>query len=68
MIRPPRSKMALNERRSEASVLEWKLMSCSYVKSCVNLPTWILIGCSLLCSQSGASLLVDITLDNDYNS
>ena len=30
--------------------------------------TWLLIGCSLLCSQSGASLLVDTTLDNDYNS
>ena len=37
------------------------------VKSCVNLLTWLLIGCSLLCSQSGASLLVDPTLDNNYN-
>ena len=27
-----------------------------------------MIGCSLLSSQSGASLLVDTTLDNDYNS
>ena len=30
--------------------------------------TWLLIGCSLSCSQSGASLLVDTTLDNHYNS
>ena len=42
--------------------LEWKLMSCSYVKSWFNLLTWLLIGCLLLCSQSGASLLVDTTL------
>ena len=28
----------------------------------------VLIGCSLLSSQSEASLLVDPTLDNDYNS
>ena len=27
----------------------------------------LLIGCLLLISQSGASLLVDTTLDNDYN-
>ena len=46
-------------------VLEWKLMSCSHVKSLVNL---VLIGCSLLCSQSGVSMLVDTTLDKDYNS
>ena len=45
-----------------------KFMSCSHVKSCVNLLTWLLIGYSLLCSQSGASFLVDTTLDNDYNS
>ena len=38
------------------------------VKSWVNLLIWLLIGCSFLCSQSGASLLVDTTLDNDYNS
>ena len=43
-------------------------MSCSHVKRCVNLLSWLLIGCLLLCSQSGASLLVDTTLDNDYNS
>ena len=35
------------------------------VKSWVNLLTWLLIGCKLLNSQSGASLLVDTTLDND---
>ena len=40
----------------------------SHVKSLVNLLSWLLIGCSFLCSQSGASLLlVDSTLDNDYN-
>ena len=44
-----------------------KFMSCSHVKIWVNLLTRLLIGCSLLCSQSGASLLVDTTLDNDYN-
>ena len=49
-------------------LLELKLMSCSHVKSYVKLLTWLLIGCSLLCSQSGACLLVDTTLDNDYNS
>ena len=38
------------------------------VKSGVNLLNWLLIGCSLLCSQSGASLLIDPNLDNDYNS
>ena len=47
---------------------EWKLMSCSHVKNWVNLLTWLLIGCSLLSSQSGASLLVETTIDNDYNS
>ena len=47
----------------------WKFKSCIHiVKNCVNLLSWLLIGCSLLCSQSGASLLVDTTLDNDYNS
>ena len=51
-----------------AAVLEWKLMSCGQVKSCLILLTWLLIGCSLLSSQSGARLLVDPTLDNDYNS
>ena len=30
--------------------------------------TWLLIGCSLFRSQSGASFFVDTTLDNDYNS
>ena len=34
------------------------------VKSWVNLLTWLPIGCSLLCSQSAASLLIDPTLDN----
>ena len=29
---------------------------------------WLLIGCSLLCRQSGVSLFVDPTLDNEYNS
>ena len=38
------------------------------VKNCVNLLTWLLIGCSLLCSQSGAFLLVDTILDCDHNS
>ena len=42
-------------------------MSCSHVKSYVNLLSWLLVGCSLLCS-SGANLLVDTTLDNDYNT
>ena len=51
-----------------AGGLRWKLMSCSHVKSWVNFLTWLLIGFSLLCSLSGASLLVDTTLDNDYNS
>ena len=49
-------------------VLEWNFMSCSHVKSLVNLLPWLLIGCSLLCSQSGASLPVDPTFDNDYKS
>ena len=48
-------------------VLGWKLMSCSHVKSYVNF-LLIINSCSLLCSQSGARLLVDTTLDNDYNS
>ena len=52
----------------EDDELGWKFMSCSHVKSWVNLMTWLLIGCSLLCSQSGANLLVDTTLDNDSNS
>ena len=46
-------------------------MSCSQVKSWVNLLTaltWLLIGCSLLCSHSGASLLVGLTLDYDCKS
>ena len=30
------------------------------VKSWVNLLTWLLIGCSLLCSKSGASQLADL--------
>ena len=30
--------------------------------------TWLMIGRSLLCSQSEASILVDTTLDNDNNS
>ena len=38
------------------------------VKSTVNMLTWLLIGFSLFCSQSGASSFVDQTLDNDYNS
>ena len=38
------------------------------VKSWVNLLNWLLIGCSLLSSLSGASQLVDTTLDKDYNS
>ena len=56
-----------NHVRSRNSLQEWKLMCCSHVKSWVNLLTWLLIGCSLLCSKSEASLLVDTTLDNDYN-
>ena len=52
-----------------AHALGRKFMSCSHVKSWVNLLTRLLIGCSLLGSQSGgASLLVDPTLDNRYNS
>ena len=55
--------------RADPSHLGWKFMSCSHVKSWVNLLSWLLVGCSLLCSQSaGASLLVDPTLENDYNS
>ena len=45
-----------------------KFMSCSHGQGWVNFLTWLPIGCSLLGSQSGASLLVDTTLDNDYNS
>ena len=26
----------------------WKLVNCGHVKSCVNLLSWLLIGCSLL--------------------
>ena len=37
------------------------------VKSLVNWLTWLLIDYSLLCNQSEASLLVEPTLDNDYN-
>ena len=48
--------------------LEWKFMSYNHVKSLVNLLTWLLIGWSLLCSQSETSLLVDPTFDSDYNS
>ena len=48
--------------------LGWKFMSCSQVKRWVNLLTWLLVSCTLLCSQSGVSLLVNTTLDNDYNS
>ena len=42
--------------------LGWKFMSCSHVNSCVNLLSWLLIGCSLLWSPSWASLLVDTIL------
>ena len=38
----------------QVDALGWKFMSCSQVKSWVNLQTWLLIGRSLLCSQSGA--------------
>ena len=56
-------------RAQVVDLLRWKFMSCSHVvKSCVNLLTWLLIGCVLLCRKSGASLFVDTTLDNDYNS
>ena len=51
-----------------SGVQDWKFMSCSHVKSWVNLLTWLLIGCSLLCSRSEVTLLADTTLDNDYNS
>ena len=50
------------------TLLGWTFMSCSHVKSWVNLLTLLLIGCSLLFSQSGASLHDDTTLDNNYNS
>ena len=49
-----------------AGELKRKLMNCSQVKSWVNRLIRLLIGRSLLCSQSEASLLVDPTLDNDY--
>ena len=52
----------------ESAVGEETIMSCSHVKKWVNLMTRLLIGCSLLRSQLGASLLVDPTLDYDYNS
>ena len=32
--------------------LGWKLMSCSHVKSGVNLLTWLLIGCSSSCAAN----------------
>ena len=48
--------------------LGWKFLSCGHCQESVNLLSSLLIGCSLLCNQSGASLLVDPTLDNDYNS
>ena len=45
--------------------LKRKLMSCSHCQELGQLADLqLLIGCSLLCSQSGASLLVDTTLDN----
>ena len=44
--------------------LERKYMSCIVMaKSWVNLLTRLLIGCSLLCSQSGASLLANLASD-----
>ena len=39
-----------------------KLMRCSHSQELRQLATWLLIGCSLLCSQSVVSLLVDTTL------
>ena len=39
--------MLLDKRYSQQG---WKLMSCSHVKSRVNLLSLLLIGCSLLCS------------------
>ena len=56
------------DRRPTPASLKHKFMSCSHVKSWVNFLTWLLIGCSLLRSQSGGSLFVDTTRDNDYNS
>ena len=53
--------------RPEKAALGWKFISCSHIKNCVNLLFWLLIGCSLLCSQSGASLLVDQTVVHDCN-
>ena len=46
---------------------EWKLISCSHDQELCQLAVlasdWLF---TLKCSQSGASLLVDTTLDNDY--
>ena len=49
-----------------APALGWKFMSFEVMSRVGS--TWLLIGCSLLCSQLGASVLVDTTFDNDYTS
>ena len=55
----------------DAPGLKRKLMSCSHGQELGQLAVlaadWLFSG-SLLCSQSGASLLIDQSLDNDYNS
>ena len=44
-------------------------MSCSHCQELGQLADpWLLNGCSLLCSISGGSLLVDLTFDINYNS
>ena len=49
----------------ETQVLKRKFLSCySHCQELDQLAD--LIDCSLLCSQSGASLLIDPTLDNDF--
>ena len=53
----------------QEALLKRKLMSYSQGQELGQLAfSLLLIGCSLLCSQSGASLLDDPTLDNDFNS
>ena len=54
------------EEEENVETQGWKFMSCSHCQELSNLLIWLLIGCSLLCSQSGASLLFDPTLDMTY--
>ena len=52
--------------RLKARLQGWKFMSCSHGQELGQLAD--LASDWLLCSQLGASLLVDTTHDNDYNS